>query len=79
MFENKRNKEMIRNLRTMQSSNINDDYACGIYNGLELALAILENREPHLATYDTEPISITHNEEQEKPIGRTVASGVIRG
>lgn len=75
----KRITETVRNLRTMQNDNIHDDYSCGVYNGLELALAVIENREPVFATCDKEPINITHNEEQEKPVGRTIASGIIRG
>lgn len=70
-------KNSIKQLKGMQEQNIGDDYSCGIYNGIELCMAVIEEREPVFATYDSEPVNI-ENEEQEKTVGRTVASGIIR-
>lgn len=70
-------KDSIKQLKGMQEQNIGDDYSCGIYNGIELCMAAIEEREPVFATYDSEPVNI-ENEEQEKTVGRTVASGIIR-
>ena len=67
-------KNSIGQLRDMQAQNIGDDYSCGLYNGIELCMAIIEEREPVFATYDSEPINIEHDESVE----RTVASGIIR-
>ena len=67
-------KNSIGQLRGMQAQNIGDDYSCGIYNGIELCMANIEEREPVFATYDSEPINIEHDESVE----RTVASGIIR-
>lgn len=67
-------KNSIRQLRVMQAQNTGDDYSCGIYNGIELCMAIIEEREPVFATYDSEPLNIEHDETVE----RTVASGIIR-
>ena len=67
-------KNSIGQLRDMQAQNIGDDYSCGLYNGIELCMAIIEEREPVFATYDSEPLNIEHNE----TIERTVASGIIR-
>lgn len=67
-------KNSIGQLRAMQEQNIGDDYSCGIYNGIELCMAIIEEREPVFATYDSEPLNIEHDETVE----RTVASGIIR-
>lgn len=69
-------KNSIKQLRGMQEQNIGDDYSCGIYNGIELCMAIIEEREPVFATYDSEQVSVDIEEEQK--VGRTVASGIIR-
>ena len=69
-------KNSIKQLRGMQEQNIGDDYSCGIYNGIELCMAIIEEREPVFATYDSEPVSVETEEEQK--VERTVASGIIR-
>ena len=60
-------QELVR-LHDMQKQNITDDYSCGIYNGLELALAILEEREPEFV--------FVEKKEEPKQKGRTVASGI---
>lgn len=67
-------KNSIKRLKGMQEQNIGDDYSCGIYNGIELCMAIIEEREPVFATYDSEPVNI----EQSEKLERTVASGIIR-
>lgn len=70
MLKGKRTE--IERLKAMQKSQINDDYSCGIYNGLELATAILENREPEFLDLVKEPPVI----EEEEKVGRTEFSGV---
>lgn len=67
-------KNSIKQLKGMQEQNIGDDYSCGFYNGIELCMAVIEEREPVFATYDSEPLNIEHDETVE----RTVASGIIR-
>lgn len=67
-------KSSIKQLRGIQEQNIGDDYSCGLYNGIELCMAVIEEREPVFATYDSEPLNIEHDETVE----RTVASGIIR-
>lgn len=71
MLKGKRTE--IERLKAMQKSQINDDYSCGIYNGLELASAVLDGREPEFAVFTHEPDIIEGKEE--KP-GRTAFSGV---
>lgn len=66
-------KKKIEQLRNLQSHNIKDDYSCGLYNGLELALSVLNGREPVFQTFESEPDII--EVEEEKP-GRTAYSGV---
>lgn len=67
-----RNNKDARTLRTMRETvNVCDDYTCGLYNGLELAIAILESREPELVSIENEP-QIYEAEEKE---GRTIYSG----
>lgn len=44
-------KEDLRTIRDIQGSDGNwnyDNYMCGLYNGIELSLAIIEGREPEL-------------------------------
>lgn len=74
--EYRRIHETIGMLKEMQEQNITDDYSCGLHNGLELALAVVEDREPEFKTYETDPVNVGAEEEQEK--GRTVASGIRR-
>lgn len=61
----------IRMLKEMQEQNIVDDYTCGLYNGIEICLAAMEEREPELVTYEKEPEVI----EKQEQTGRTVFSG----
>lgn len=69
----------VKNIRDLQRQGLEkstDDYMVGLYNGLEMATAILEGREPEFLACVKEPEVV----EQEKEIGRTIASGkrVIR-
>lgn len=68
--------ETVGMLKEMQEQNITDDYSCGLHNGLELALAVVEDREPEFKTFETEPVNIETEEEQKT--GRTIASGIRR-
>lgn len=64
-------------VRTIKSNmqlietNSTDEYMTGVWNGLELALSILENREPQFRTYDRKEIETYINEPEVK---RTVYS-----
>ena len=64
----------IKRLRDLQSDSVVDEYMAGLYNGLELALSVLEDREPELVSFVGEPEVI----EKEEQTGRTVASGILR-
>ena len=75
MFKTKR--KQIKNLRDIQAQSVitgANDYTVGLYNGLELALSVLEDREPEFKTIINEPKIIETKEEA----GRTVVSGVRR-
>lgn len=69
-------KKQIKEIRDLQEQNIinneNDEYMIGVYNGIEIALAMLENREPIFKTVTKEPEVIEKKEQS----GRTVVSGV---
>ena len=68
----------VKNIRDLQKQSLEkstDDYMVGLYNGLEMATAILENREPEFLDLVKEPPVIENEEEQ---AGRTVANGVRR-
>ena len=65
----------IKRLRDLQRDSIIDEYMAGLYNGLELALSVLEEREAEFVTFTSEPEVIEAEEEQ---LGRTVASGILR-
>lgn len=64
----------IKRLKLVQEQKISDDYTVGIYNGLELALSVLEKREPDFKTFEKESEVI----ERENNNGRTVMSGIRR-
>ena len=64
----------VKRLRDLQRDSIVDEYMAGLYNGLELALSALEEREPEMVSYTTEPDVV----EEEEEIKRTVASGILR-
>lgn len=68
----------VKNIRDLQKQSLEkstDDYMVGLYNGLEMATAILENREPEFIDLVKEPPVIESEEEQ---TGRTIASGIRR-
>ena len=67
----------VKNIRDLQKQSLEkstDDYMVGLYNGLEMATAILENREPEFIDVVKEPPVI----EEEEQTGRTVANGIRR-
>lgn len=66
---------LLKQQRDIQSVQIVDDYSAGIYNGIEICIALLEGREPQLFLRKEEPEDI-FEEEQKK--GRTAISGVRR-
>lgn len=68
----------VKNIRDLQKQSLEkstDDYMVGLYNGLEMATAILENREPEFIDVVKEPPIVDNTEEQ---AGRTIASGIRR-
>ena len=65
----------VRDLQKQSSEKSTDDYMVGLYIGLEMATAILENREPEFLDVVKEPPVIENEEEQ---TGRTVANGIRR-
>ena len=77
-------KSELRKVRDLQKVSVEkspDDYSVGIYNGLELALSIMEKREPAFVFPESDKDAmVVEGQEEEKPAGRTVASGkrVIR-
>lgn len=75
MFKTKQHIEQIKKHKDIQLQNLNDDYMVGCYNGLELALSILEEREPMFVCVTKEPQVIEGQEEETK---RTIASGIRR-
>ena len=76
MLKKKRIRELKR-VKDAQEQSLkaeHDDYMTGLYNGLEMAVAILEDREPIFEKYVKEP-EIKKAEEQK---GRTLQSGIRR-
>ena len=74
MLGNKDKIKEIKRLKLIQEQKISDDYTVGIYNGLELALSVLEKREPDFKTFEKESEII----ERENNNGRTIMSGIRR-
>ena len=79
MITNKKRVKELKRIRELQRQALEtdtDDYMVGLYNGLEFAVAIMENREPVFeTTVAKEPPVIDEEEEQ---TGRTIASGIRR-
>lgn len=65
----------VRDLQKQSLEKLTDDYMTGLYNGLELAVAIMENRKPVYLSCIKEPEQIENIEKQE--VGRTCYNGVI--
>lgn len=77
MLKGKRIRELKR-VKDVQEQSLkaeHDDYMIGLYNGLELAIAIMENRKPVYLSCIKEPEQIENIEKQE--VGRTCYNGVI--
>lgn len=78
MLKGKRIRELKR-IKDIQEQNLGEDqneYMVGMYNGLELAVAIIENRPPVYVSCEKEPEQIENIEKQE--VGRTCYNGIIR-
>lgn len=72
--------KQIKQIRDLQKTTVDttpDDYMVGLYNGLEMAVAILEKREPDFL-YCVGDAEVIEGMEEIERVGRTVASGVIR-
>lgn len=63
----------VKNVQEQNLGDRKDEYVVGIYNGLELAEAIMEGREPNFILCEKEPEEI---ETKENNGGRTVISGI---
>lgn len=77
MLKGKRIRELKR-VKDVQEQSLkaeHDDYMIGLYNGLELAVAIMENRKPAYLSCIKEPEQIENIEKQE--MGRTCYNGII--
>ena len=66
----------VRDLQKKSLEKLTDDYMVGLYNGLEMATAILENREPEFLTCVSNEHEVIEVEEEQT--GRTIASGIRR-
>lgn len=75
MFETKKQykKKLVEKLRRYQEGKLNDNYDVGFYNGLEVAIATIEKRNPNIVIGRFE-----EEQKQEKPKGRTVYSGKLK-
>ena len=73
MFKQKEIKT-IRALLEQQEQLVQDEYSNGVYNGIELALSVLEKREPRFQYLPKEPKVI----EKELKMDRTVGCGIIK-
>lgn len=77
MLKGKRIRELKR-VKDVQEQSLkaeHDDYMIGLYNGLELAVAIMENRKPAYLSCIKEPEQIEDIKKQE--VGRTCYNGTI--
>ena len=78
MIANKKRVKELKRIRELQRQALEtdtDDYMVGLYNGLEFAVAIMEDREPVFETTVTKEADVIEREEEN---GRTIKSGIIR-
>ena len=74
-----KNVKTLRGMCIEQANASKDDYSVGVANGVELALALLEKREPSLIyTQAHVHTDASENAAKEPQRGRTVASGIRR-
>ena len=74
MLKNANRKlEHIKTLKNVQEQNLEDDYMIGLYNGMEIAVAILEDRKPVYKSCINKTEVIETKEQ--KRTGRTLFSG----
>ena len=71
------NTDIVRMLKKIQEQNVNDEYSCGLLNGIELALAVLEERKPEFKEIEKE-VQIIDRTNEKKQTGRTLFSGERR-
>lgn len=79
MIANKKRVKELKRIRELQRHALEidtDDYMIGLYNGLEFAVAIMEDREPVFETTVSKETEVIEREEEQ--IGRTIASGIRR-
>ena len=69
--------DTVRMLKKMQEQNVNDDYSCGLLNGIELALAVLEERKPEFKEIEKE-VQVIDRTNEKQQTGRTLFSGERR-
>lgn len=72
MFKKGYKKKLAEKLKSYQEGTLKSMYDVGFYNGLEVALATIEERNPNIVFAEFE------EEKQEKPKGRTLYSGRIK-
>lgn len=77
MLKGKRIRELkrVKDVQEQSLKTKHDDYMIGLYNGLELAVATMENRKPAYLSCIKEPEQIENIEKQEA--GRTCYNGII--
>lgn len=71
------NIKEIQKLQIQEAERTGDDYLVGMCNGMEIALALLEGRDPAFLSVVKEPV-VKRVDEAEKPVKRTIASGKRR-
>ena len=78
MIANKKRVKELKRIRDLQKQALEtdaDEHMVGLYNGLEFAVAIMEDREPIFETTVSKETEVIEHEEEK---GRTVKSGIIK-
>ena len=78
MIANKKRVKELKRIRELQKQALEvdtDDYMVGLYNGLEFAVAIMEDREPVFEAAVSKETEVIECEEEK---GRTIKSGIIK-
>ena len=78
MLKNANKKlEQIKILKNVQENNLDDNYMVGLYNGMELAVSILEDRKPKYKSCINKT-EVIETKETKQSKGHTVFSGERR-
>lgn len=77
-FKTRKKLKIVKQMKEALSLNLQDEYDCGYYNGIEFVLAQIENREPVYVNPDDIEEKENKEEKEKETKKRTTIKGVRR-